>query len=122
MNKERIRKNLIKLSVFLMLIVVMIPIFLVNAQIVEGDYIPPEESQYVYMETEENISVPSDPSPVIMEVDFIDVGQGDATLITCGDHAIMIDAGDIEKSSYLNSYLKKTWHTKYRPLCCNPFS
>lgn len=42
-----------------------------------------------------------------MEVHFIDVGQGDATLITCGKHAMLIDAGDDTKGTAIQNYLQK---------------
>ena len=50
-------------------------------------------------------SFASNPDP--MEVHFIDVGQGDATLITCGGHAMLIDAGDDTKGTAIQSYLQK---------------
>lgn len=55
----------------------------------------------------------SEPTPAFasnpdkMEVHFIDVGQGDATLITCGDHAMLIDAGDDSKGTAIQNYLQK---------------
>lgn len=42
-----------------------------------------------------------------MEVHFIDVGQGDATLITCGGHAMLIDTGDDTKGTAIQNYLQK---------------
>lgn len=42
-----------------------------------------------------------------MQVHFIDVGQGDATLITCDDEAMLIDAGDNSKGTTVQLYLKK---------------
>lgn len=45
--------------------------------------------------------------PDTMEVHFLDVGQGDSTLITCGDHAMLIDAGDDSKGTTIQNYLKK---------------
>ena len=42
-----------------------------------------------------------------MKVHFIDVGQGDSTLITCGGHAMLIDAGDDTKGTAIQNYLKK---------------
>lgn len=50
-------------------------------------------------------SFASNPDP--MEVHFIDVGQGDATLITCGGHAMLIDAGDDTKGTAIQNYLQK---------------
>ncbi len=41
-----------------------------------------------------------------LEVHFIDVGQGDATLIKQGDHAMLIDAGDNDKGTAVQSYLQ----------------
>ncbi len=41
-----------------------------------------------------------------MEVHFINVGQGDATLVTCDGHAMLIDAGDNSKGTLIQSYLQ----------------
>ena len=42
-----------------------------------------------------------------MQVHFIDVGQGDSTLITCGNHSMLIDAGDDSKGTAIQNYLQK---------------
>ncbi len=47
-----------------------------------------------------------------LEVHFIDVGQGDATLIKCGEHAMLIDAGDNTKGTTVQFYLKNHGVTK----------
>lgn len=41
-----------------------------------------------------------------MQVHFIDVGQGDATLVISGEHAMLIDAGDDSKGTKVQLYLK----------------
>ena len=41
-----------------------------------------------------------------MEVHFIDVGQGDSTLIKVGEHAMLIDAGDNSEGTAVQSYLE----------------
>ncbi len=41
------------------------------------------------------------------EIHFLDVGQGDATLIKCGDHAMLIDTGDNDKGTAVQLYLSK---------------
>lgn len=43
----------------------------------------------------------------ILEVHYIDVGQGDATLIKLGDHAMLIDAGTEDSGTRLQLYLQK---------------
>ncbi len=55
-------------------------------------------------ETEER---QSDLSPGTLEIHFLDVGQGDATLIKCNDHALLIDAGDSTNATAVQMYLKK---------------
>ena len=40
-----------------------------------------------------------------LEVHFIDVGQGDSTLIRYGDHAMLIDAGDPYSGETVRAYL-----------------
>lgn len=42
-----------------------------------------------------------------MQVHFIDVGQGDATLIICDGEAMLIDAGDNTKGTKIQSYMSK---------------
>lgn len=42
-----------------------------------------------------------------MQVHFIDVGQGDATLIVCDGEAMLIDAGDDSKGTFVQNYLRK---------------
>lgn len=42
-----------------------------------------------------------------LEVHYIDVGQGDATLIRCGSHAMLIDGGNNDKGTAVQLYLKK---------------
>ena len=42
-----------------------------------------------------------------LKVHFIDVGQGDATLITCDNKAMLIDAGDNSKGTTVQMYLQK---------------
>lgn len=42
-----------------------------------------------------------------MQVHFIDVGHGDATLIISGDHAMLIDAGDASKGTTVQNYIEK---------------
>lgn len=42
-----------------------------------------------------------------MTVHFLDVGQGDATLILCGTEAMLIDAGDNGQGTNVQNYLQK---------------
>ena len=72
----------------------------------------PESSTYIETQTlesesefvQEEVTAP-EISP--MQVHFIDVGQGDATLITCGGESMLIDAGDNSKGTTVQLYLKK---------------
>ncbi len=41
-----------------------------------------------------------------LEVHFIDVGQGDCSLIKCGDTAVLIDTGESENGEIICNYLK----------------
>lgn len=43
----------------------------------------------------------------VLQVHFLDVGQGDATLITLGKHAMLIDAGENDKGTAVQLYLEK---------------
>lgn len=52
----------------------------------------------------------SNPTPAAagedtLDVHFFDVGQGDCTVITQGDHAMLIDAGDNDKGTAVQAYL-----------------
>lgn len=41
------------------------------------------------------------------QIDFINVGQGDASLIQCDGHYMLIDGGDNKQSSLIYAYLKQ---------------
>ena len=45
-------------------------------------------------------------SDELQEVHFIDVGQGDATLIKCDGHSMLIDAGNNDKGTLVQNYLQ----------------
>ncbi len=53
----------------------------------------------------ESDSVQEEMSP--LEVHYLDVGQGDATLLVCGEQALLVDAGDNSKGTQIQLYLKK---------------
>lgn len=59
------------------------------------------------MSTPEPALAASKDKPDKMEVHFLDVGQGDSALVTCGDSAMLIDAGDDSKGTAIQNYLKK---------------
>ena len=42
-----------------------------------------------------------------LEVHFIDVGQGDATLVKCGGQSVLIDAGENDKGTLVQNYIRK---------------
>lgn len=49
---------------------------------------------------------PKDTNGETLEIHFLDIGQGDATLIKQGSHAMLIDAGDNDKGTAVQSYLQ----------------
>ena len=58
-------------------------------------------------DTEGEAADPDGYSQESLEVHYIDVGQGSATLIKSGDHAMLIDAGDSDQGTKLQLYLTK---------------
>ena len=46
------------------------------------------------------------------QIHYIDVGQGDATLIICNDKAMLIDAGENDQGTKIQNYLQKQGITK----------
>lgn len=53
------------------------------------------------------LSFATQTQPNKMEVHFIDVGQGDSTLITCDGHSMLIDTADDTKGTAIQNYLQK---------------
>lgn len=51
----------------------------------------------------EPVQMPEDSS---FAVHFLDVGEGDASLVVCDGHAMLIDGGSSQQSSFIYSYLK----------------
>ena len=58
-------------------------------------------------DTEGEAADPDGYSQEPLEVHYIDVGQGSATLIKSGDHAMLIDAGDSNQGTKIQLYLTK---------------
>ncbi|MBO5302758.1 MAG: MBL fold metallo-hydrolase [Lachnospiraceae bacterium] len=60
---------------------------------------------------EENIEIQTEDTKAgtkeFLQVHFMDVGQGDATLITCNGESMLIDAGDNSKGTTVQQYLLK---------------
>ncbi len=52
------------------------------------------------------VQVSKDTNGETLEIHFLDVGQGDATLIKQGDHAMLIDGGNNDKGTAVQSYLQ----------------
>lgn len=47
-----------------------------------------------------------------LKVHFLDVGQGDCTLVQCGEHAMLIDAGENDSGTKIQAYLNSQGVTK----------
>lgn len=55
---------------------------------------------------DEELSVTLPPEESFFEVHYIDVGQGDCSLILCDGYAMLIDGGEASESSKVYAYLK----------------
>ena len=51
--------------------------------------------------------------PEMLTVHFLDIGQGDASIIQCGGQTLLIDGGDKEGNQFLYSYMKGTLNLEY---------
>lgn len=58
-------------------------------------------------EKKEEIKQPGNQIPDNFQIHFMDVGQGDAALIICDGHAMLIDAGDNTQGTFVQNYLTK---------------
>lgn len=63
-------------------------------------------------ETETSVEITEDVGGVsgdydTLEVHFIDIGQGDCTLLKCGGQTMVIDCGDTDKGTAVQNYLTK---------------
>ncbi len=68
-------------------------------------------NQYI-TESEREASLNTVKPTDIMEVHFIDVGQGDAILVEAGSAAMLIDAGENSKGNIVKKYLEEQQVTK----------
>ncbi|MGF0008560.1 MBL fold metallo-hydrolase [Eubacteriales bacterium SGI.150] len=75
---------------------------------VDGDTEPsPSEPPDALPEQTPPPDVTTPPENSTFEVHFIDVGQGDSSLILCDGKAMLIDGGEASESSKVYAYLKK---------------
>ena len=84
----------------------------------QSEHIEESQSTTDKSENEDDASVPKDESGTkneapgasesgILQVHYIDVGQGDATLLVCDDEALLIDAGNNSKGTLVQNYIRK---------------
>lgn len=66
-----------------------------------------KETQLTQSQQAETQQIQSLPEDSRLEVHYLDVDQGDATLILCDGHAMLIDAGNNNKGTQVQLYLKK---------------
>lgn len=65
------------------------------------------EEMSLSVESDASIQESGEEDAQPFEVHFIDVGQGDATLIKCGDQAMLIDTGGDDNGTAIQYYLLK---------------
>lgn len=58
-------------------------------------------------EAETESEEPTEEAVSELSVHFIDVGQGDSALLTCGEDAMLIDAGNNDQGTKIQNYLQK---------------
>ncbi len=75
-------------------------VVIITALLVAGLYIANENNIFEDIFNSENVSVIDE-----LEVHFIDVGQGDCSLIVTGDTAVLIDTGESENGEKICEYL-----------------
>ena len=65
--------------------------------------VPPEEEN-----NDTTVILPAElPAGSTFEVHYLDVGQGDCSLVLCDGHAMLIDGGESSESSKVYAYLKQ---------------
>lgn len=94
-TRKRKQKKKQWLLTLLTFVFVLVALFFFNRNIVQWE----KES------ADDSVSASS--TSTGLEVHFIDVGQGDATLIKADGHAMLIDAGENDKGTAVQLYLKK---------------
>ncbi len=74
-----------------------------------------QEGASIPLEDASGPVAPTDFSKDMLAIHFLDVGQGDCTLVLCGGEAMLIDAGDNYQGTKIQNYLQKQGveHLKY---------
>ena len=74
-----------------------------NTQITSTNIVKPEVFSSATQKTTKTTKKTIEP----LQVHYIDVGQGDCILITCNGKSMLIDAGDNNKGTQIQKYIKK---------------
>jgi len=90
----------------------------VETTMMEPESILPETENSTIYDTEEETTTSPEPVSQELTVHFIDVGQGDCTLITCGDETMLIDAGDNNQGTKIQNYLQHEGISKLKYVVC----
>ena len=75
-----------------------------------------ERSVPISLATDDSFSSETPDSSYDLEVHFIDVGQGDATLLISDNESMLIDTGDLNQGTKIQSYLQKQGITELKYL------
>ena len=82
-------------------------IFGVGVNVDKNGSQPDNDPDAINVQETNSIQTERHDEPGELDMHFIDVGQGDATLITCDGEAMLVDAGDNNKGTAVQLYLEK---------------
>lgn len=98
------RKSKLKSKVFMAVLFVLLIFYGVDRKTENVRlYVPSAENHLPDVERKTD----GFPDVEVLEVHYIDVGQGDCTLLSCGNQTMLIDCGDSSMGTTIQNYLNK---------------
>ena len=75
----------------------------IDTEEIDNSSVSDSNTENIMIDDNDNEAIADDST---FSIWFIDVGQGDATLVECDGHYMLIDGGDKDQSSKMYSFLK----------------